>query len=193
MLHGRQPAFGCPQRGGQQHREDIAALALARHRWRRPGVRRLPAPCACTTITSWSRPAPDPLGSTAGADALIIAGTWGCWRSICPHRAARQYPDRQPHPGKVKFLRDVGFSPGGAGPRALPCADPAKAPPRACVQLEFFIHGALCVSLQQPVQHQPRPHRAQRGLAAIAPSSVDCPVPCKRWRRCWWKTATCSP
>jgi collagenase-like PrtC family protease len=80
---------------------------------------------------------------------------------------------RHPHRRqKARFLQDVGFSQMVLARELSLEQNRSRLPGQTTrCTLEFFVHGALCVSLQRPVLHQPRPHTgrsANRGECSQA-------------------------
>jgi putative protease len=81
----------------------------------------------------------------AGADALIIQdmGLLECGLPPIPLHASTQADNRTPE--KVKFLEDTGFAQAVLA-RELGLEEIRRIRARTTIPLEFFIHGALCVS-----------------------------------------------
>ncbi len=110
----------------------------------------------------------------AGADALIVQDMGLLALDLPPIalHASTQTDNRTPE--KVKFLQDVGFS------QVVLAREPSLAQIREIsaatnVQLEFFIHGALCVSYsgQCNISHARTGRSANRGECAQL-----CRLPC---------------
>lgn len=110
----------------------------------------------------------------AGADALIVQDMGLLALDLPPIalHASTQTDNRTPQ--KVKFLQDVGFSQVVLA-RELSLAQIREISAATNVQLEFFIHGALCVSYsgQCNISHARTGRSANRGECAQL-----CRLPC---------------
>lgn len=110
----------------------------------------------------------------AGADALIVQDMGLLALDLPPIalHASTQTDNRTPE--KVKFLQDVGFSQVVLA-RELSLAQIREISAATSVQLEFFIHGALCVSYsgQCNISHARTGRSANRGECAQL-----CRLPC---------------
>lgn len=110
----------------------------------------------------------------AGADALIVQDMGLLALDLPPIalHASTQTDNRTPE--KVKFLQDVGFSQVVLA-RELSLAQIHEISAATNVQLEFFIHGALCVSYsgQCNISHARTGRSANRGECAQL-----CRLPC---------------
>ncbi|MGL5345665.1 MAG: peptidase U32 family protein [Plesiomonas sp.] len=110
----------------------------------------------------------------AGADALIVQDMGLLQLDLPPIalHASTQLDNRTPE--KVKFLQDVGFSQVVLA-RELSLEQIAAISAQTSVQLEFFIHGALCVAYsgQCYISHALTGRSANRGECAQI-----CRVPC---------------
>ncbi len=110
----------------------------------------------------------------AGADALIVQDMGLLALDLPPIalHASTQTDNRTPE--KVKFLQDVGFSQVVLA-RELSLAQIREISAATNVQLEFFIHGALCVSYsgQCNISHARTGRSANRGECAQL-----CRLPC---------------
>ncbi|MGL4983873.1 MAG: peptidase U32 family protein, partial [Plesiomonas sp.] len=110
----------------------------------------------------------------AGADALIVQDMGLLQLDLPPIalHASTQLDNRTPE--KVKFLQDVGFSQVVLA-RELSLEQIAAISAQTSVQLEFFIHGALCVAYsgQCYISHSLTGRSANRGECAQI-----CRVPC---------------
>ncbi len=110
----------------------------------------------------------------AGADALIVQDMGLLAQDLPPIalHASTQTDNRTPE--KVKFLQDVGFSQVVLA-RELSLAQIREISAATNVQLEFFIHGALCVSYsgQCNISHARTGRSANRGECAQL-----CRLPC---------------
>ncbi|MGL5679910.1 MAG: peptidase U32 family protein [Plesiomonas shigelloides] len=110
----------------------------------------------------------------AGADALIVQdlGLLQCDLPPIALHASTQLDNRTPE--KVRFLQDVGFSQVVLA-RELSLEQIRAVSEQASVQLEFFIHGALCVAYsgQCYISHALTGRSANRGECAQI-----CRVPC---------------
>ena len=110
----------------------------------------------------------------AGADALIVQDMGLLALDLPPIalHASTQTDNRTPE--KVKFLQDVGFSQVVLA-RELSLAQIREISAATKVQLEFFIHGALCVSYsgQCNISHARTGRSANRGECAQL-----CRLPC---------------
>ena len=110
----------------------------------------------------------------AGVDALIVQDL-GLLRLDLPPialHASTQLDNRTPE--KVRFLEEVGFSRAVLA-RELSLAQIREIAQQTSIQLEFFIHGALCVSYsgQCYISHAITGRSANRGECAQL-----CRVPC---------------
>ena len=119
-------------------------------------------------------PAPDPSDLRGGADALIVQDMGLLALDLPPIalHASTQTDNRTPE--KVKFLQDVGFSQVVLA-RELSLEQIRAISAQTQVQLEFFIHGALCVSYsgQCNISHARTGRSANRGECAQL-----CRLPC---------------
>lgn len=110
----------------------------------------------------------------AGADALIVQdlGLLQCDLPPIALHASTQLDNRTPE--KVRFLQDVGFSQVVLA-RELSLEQIRAVSEQTSVQLEFFIHGALCVAYsgQCYISHALTGRSANRGECAQI-----CRVPC---------------
>lgn len=110
----------------------------------------------------------------AGADALIVQdlGLLQCNLPPIALHASTQLDNRTPE--KVRFLQDVGFSQVVLA-RELSLEQIRAVSEQTSVQLEFFIHGALCVAYsgQCYISHALTGRSANRGECAQI-----CRVPC---------------
>ena len=110
----------------------------------------------------------------AGADALIVQdlGLLQCDLPPIALHASTQLDNRTPE--KVRFLQDVGFSQVVLA-RELSLEQIRAVSKQTSVQLEFFIHGALCVAYsgQCYISHALTGRSANRGECAQI-----CRVPC---------------
>ncbi len=107
-----------------------------------------------------------------GADGLIIQDMGLLERDLPPIPLIASTQAHNDTPAKVKFLEDVGFQRVILA-RELSCAEIGEIRRKTKVELEFFVHGALCVS------YSGRCHMSQ----AVAKRSGNrglCAQPCRR-------------